>query len=244
MREWSITPNPDVPYEVRYRDEHLLVADKPSGVVTEPGKGHADDSLLNGLFGEFAAALQNLGEGRDWGLLHRLDKDTSGLLLVGLRVKAYDALRAAFEARQVKKVYWALVMGTPQPAQAVLQKPIVEVTGVRKRASLRQEGRQAITAYKVLQRGDRVSLVEARPATGRLHQIRVHMASIGCPVLGDEMYGASARAIRVPRLCLHAARLSFVHPEKQRRIEVASMWPADLDATLKRFGFEKPGVSP
>ncbi len=244
MREWSITPNPDVPFEIRHRDESLLVVDKPSGVVTEPGKGHSDDSLLNGLFGEFAGALQNMGEERDWGLLHRLDKDTSGLLLVGLRVKAYDALRASFEARQVKKVYWALVMGTPQPAQAVLQKPITEVVGLRKRASLRQDGQQAITAYKVLQRGEKVSLIEARPATGRLHQIRVHMASIGCPVLGDEVYGASARAIRVPRLCLHAARLSFVHPEKQRRIEVGSSWPADLDATLKRFGFRKPAPGP
>jgi len=240
MRNWSIRPNPGVPFEIRFQDADLLVVEKPAGVVTEPGKGHANDSLLNGLFARFAAELQNMGEARDWGLLHRLDKDTSGLLLVGLRVRAYDALRAAFEARQIKKVYWAIVMGEPKPRQAVIQKAIVEVVGVRKRAAIRRDGQPAITAYKVLVSGDRASLIEARPATGRLEEIRMHMAEAGCPVLGDEVYGREARAIRVPRLCLHAAKLSFVHPGTQRRMEVTSPWPADLNATLRRLGMQAP----
>jgi 23S rRNA pseudouridine1911/1915/1917 synthase len=240
MRDWSIRPNPDVPFEIRFRDDDLLVADKPAGVVSEPGKGHASDSILNGLFAHFAPQLQNLGESRDWGLLHRLDKDTSGLLLVALRARAYDALRVAFEARQVKKVYWALVAGVPQPRQAVIQKPIAEVVGLRKHAAIRRDGQPAITAYRVLAVSNQASLIEARPATGRLHQIRVHMAEVGCPVLGDDVYGRAARSIRVPRLCLHAARLSFVHPGTQRRIEVASPWPDDLTATLRRLGLPAP----
>jgi len=238
----SIKPNPRVPYTLRYQDEAVLVVEKPAGVVTEPGKGHAHDSLLNGLFDPFGNLLQNLGEQRDWGLLHRLDKDTSGLLLVAIRNRAYDALRAQFEDRQVKKVYWAIVLGCPKPAQGVIQKPIVEATGRIKRALLQRGGAPAITAYRVLQAGKAgrsVSLVEARPKTGRLHQIRVHLASLGCPILGDSIYGDRASP-RVPRLCLHAARLSFVHPTSGRRIEVGSPWPSDLEATLSRFGLRVP----
>ncbi len=241
MRRWSVVPNPDVPFEVRHEDELLLVADKPAGVVTEPGKGHAADSLLNGLFVRHAARLQNLGEPRDWGLLHRLDRDTSGLVLVALRREAYDALRTGFEKRQIKKVYWAVVAGEPQPRQGVIQRPIVEVRGPLKRATLRRDGAPAITAYKILAPGRGVSLIEARPATGRLHQIRIHLASLGCPVLGDTMYGRSAAHVRVPRLCLHASRLSFVHPGSSRRMEVASPMPADLAPVLRRFELEMPG---
>ncbi len=243
MREWSVQPNDRVPFDIRYRDDDLLVVDKPSGVVSEPGKGHARDSLLNGLFCEFAPLLQNMGEARDWGLLHRLDRDTSGLLIVALRHRAYDALRDAFEHRRVKKTYWAIVAGTPKPLQAVIQKPIAEVVGVRKRAAIRRDGAPAVTAYRVLASVGPVSLIEARPATGRLHQIRVHMADAGCPVLGDETYGGSARALRVPRLCLHAAALSFVHPAGQKRLNVTSPWPADLRSTLSRFKLPDPGAT-
>lgn len=227
-----------MPWEVRYEDSDLLVVEKPSGVVTEPGRGHPDDSLLNGLFARFASQLQNLGEARDWGLLHRLDRDTSGLVLVGLRPASYDALRAGFEAHRVRKVYWALVAGVPNPRQGIIQTPIEEVAGQRKRAVLSRKGRAAVTAYRVLAVGEQASLIEARPATGRLHQIRVHMASSGCPVLGDSEYGRSE--IRVARLCLHAARLSFVHPREQRRLTVASDWPDDLRGTLRRLGLPEP----
>lgn len=222
-----------------HADEELLVVFKPAGVVSEPGKGHARDSLLNGLFCEYAAALQNMGEARDWGLLHRLDKDTSGLLLVALRGRTYDALRSAFEERRVKKAYWAIVAGVPRPAQGIIQKPIREVTGLRKRAVIGREGQKAVTAYRLLAAGPEASLVEARPATGRLHQIRVHLAALGCPLLGDSMYGREVK-IRVPRLCLHAARLSFVHPVTQRRMEVESAWPRDLRSTLGRLELPNP----
>jgi 23S rRNA pseudouridine1911/1915/1917 synthase len=240
-KRWSISPNPNVPFEVRYEDDDLLVVEKPSGVVSEPGRGHASDSLLNGLFAGYAARLQNLGEQRDWGLLHRLDRDTSGLLLVGLRNRAYDGLRKAFEERRVKKTYWALVDGTPKTKQGVIQSPIREVHGRQKTAVIHRAGRPAVTAYRVLSVSGPICLIEAQPKTGRLHQIRVHLASLGCPVLGDELYGRpTLLAVRVPRLCLHAAALSFVHPTTNRRIEVRSEWPLKLRTVLIRLGLPEP----
>ncbi|MCC7313868.1 MAG: RNA pseudouridine synthase, partial [Planctomycetes bacterium] len=136
----SIRPNPSVPFEVRHADPDLLVVYKPSGVVTQPGKKHAHDSLLNGLFVEYGNALQNLGEARGWGLLHRLDKDTSGLLLVALRNRAFENLLDQFKKRKVAKIYWAIVRGTPRPAQAVIQDPIKEVVAARKKAVIARDG--------------------------------------------------------------------------------------------------------
>jgi len=239
----SIKPNPGVPFEIRFADEHLLVIEKHAGVVTTPGKGHERDSLLNGLFTDYGHALQNLGEDRDWGMLHRLDKGTSGLVVVALRNATWEHLLEQFKQRQIKKLYWALVMGRPDPAQGVIQKAIAEVVSTtRKKAVLSRDGQAAITAYKVLDEAGGISLIEARPKTGRLHQIRVHMASLECPVLGDDIYAGKAKLPRVPRLCLHAAQLSFIHPATGHRMTVSSPWPSDLKTTLKRFGLSKPGT--
>ncbi len=234
---YSIDPNPNVPYKVRYADEHLLVIDKPVGVVTQPGKKHGRDSLLNGLFVEYGKLLQKLGEARSWGLLHRLDKPTSGLVLVALRVDAYDRLRDQFKRRKIAKTYFAIIAGRPKTAQGVIQKPIVEIAGRdRKKAVIKQGGGQAITAYRVLDAAGEACLVEVRPKTGRLHQIRVHMAALGHPVLGDGLYGDHQKAESVPRLCLYAAELSFIHPDEPRRVTVKAPVPADFARTLRRLG--------
>ncbi len=240
MRDYSVKPNPSVPFELRLADSHLLVVEKPSGVVTQPGKGHERDSLLNGLFVDYANLLQNLGEDRGWGLLHRLDRDTSGLVLIALRNSAYEHLLQQFKDRKVRKIYWAVVHGQPNPAQGVIQKPIAEVVSGRKKAVISRSGQQAITAYRVIQRSGDVSLIEARPKTGRLHQIRVHMAEMGCPVLGEDTYARGVELPKVPRLCLHAASLSFVHPESGHRVTVQSPWPRDLAGTLRKFGLGEP----
>lgn len=240
MPQYSITANERVSFNIRHADDALLVVEKPSGVVTQPGKGHEHDSLLNGLFVEHGNLLQNLGEERTWGLLHRLDRDTSGLVLVALRTRAYDALREQFEKRLVKKIYWAIVWGTPAPAQGVIQDPIAEIIGTRKTAVIRRDGKQAITAYKVLHTGGDVSLIEARPKTGRLHQIRVHMASLGHHVLGDSIYGGKVKTPSVPRLCLHAAQLSFLHPVSGHRLTIQSAYPPDLAKSCKRLGLPVP----
>lgn len=240
MSDLSVIPNSEVPYRITLRDDSLLVIEKPTGVVTQPGKKHEHDSLLNGLFAEFGNRLQNMGESRDWGLLHRLDKDTSGLVLVALTHSAFENLIEQFKKRVIKKLYWAIVMGSPRPTQGVIQKPIRESVGQRKRAVIDRAGEQAITAYKVLQSGPDASLIEARPKTGRLHQIRVHMESIGHPVLGDSEYSGKTSLPAVPRLCLHAAGLSFLHPLTGHRVNVGSQWPADLQRTLKRFVLDEP----
>jgi 23S rRNA pseudouridine1911/1915/1917 synthase len=238
--DFSVAPNPAVPYRLAYADDHLLVADKPAGVVTQPGKKHERDSLLNALFATYGHTLQNLGLARDWGLLHRLDKETSGLVMVALRNRAYEDLRRQFEDRRIHKVYWAVVQGQPRPAQGVVQKPIAEVVGLRKKAVIQRDGQQAITAYRTLASAGGVSLMEARPKTGRLHQVRVHFAALGHPLLGETLYGAWRGLPRVPRLCLHAAQLSFVHPETGRRLTVLSPWPHDLASTLRRFDLPSP----
>lgn len=237
---FSVEPNPAISYRVMHRDDDLIVVEKPPGVVTQPGKKQETSSLLNGLFVEFGHLLQNLGAERGWGLLHRLDRETSGLVIVALRIRAYESLLAQFKARHVKKVYWAIVHGVPRPAQAVIQKPILEVAGARKRAVIGHDGKPAITAYKILQAGQGVCLIEARPKTGRLHQIRVHMASQGHPVLGEDLYVPEKQLPRVPRLCLHACILSFIHPGADRRVVVESPWPSDLSRTLHRFGLSEP----
>jgi len=242
MTRFSVEPNDTIPYEVRFADEHILVVEKPPHVVTQPGKKHERTSLLNGLFVEYGRQLQNLGEARGWGLLHRLDKDTSGLVIVALRGRAYDHLLDQFKRRLVKKTYWAIVAGSPRPAQGVIQKPIVEVVGSRKRAIIKRDGKPSITAYRTLQTAGDVTLIEARPKTGRLHQIRVHMAEMGHPVLGETTYAGKHRLPNAARLCLHAAALSFIHPDTGHRMEVRAPWPADLRKTLKRLGLSVPDL--
>ncbi len=236
----SIKPSKSVTYEVLHEDNDLLVVDKPSGRVTQPGKKHAHDSLLNGLFVRYGNRLQNLGEARNWGLLHRLDKPTSGVVIVALQNRAYDDLRSQFENRRVKKMYWAVVAGCPRVTQGVIQHPIAEVVGARKKAVVKRTGKQAITAYRVIEVADDVALIEARPKTGRLHQIRVHMASLGHPVLGEPLYARGLDLPSVPRLCLHAAAISFRHPTTEERLTVTSPLPTDLLRALKRFHLTAP----
>lgn len=240
MSTLSVEPNPRVTFRVAYRDDDLMVVEKPTGMPTQPGKGHTRDTLLNGLFATEGALLQNLGRDRDFGLLHRLDRPTSGLLLVGLRPRAYDAMREAFAKRQVKKFYWAVVAKGPANDSGVIRKPILEVEDEQKLARISPRGKPAITAYRVLQRVVGMAMVECRPLTGRLHQIRVHMESIGCPVLGDKEYAPRAPAEAARRLALHAHRLSFTHPVTGETVDVRSKWPSDLRGLLGRNGLERP----
>jgi 23S rRNA pseudouridine1911/1915/1917 synthase len=233
---FSVTPNPDVDFEIVHADADFLVVNKPSGVATQPGKKHEHDSLLNGLFYDFGNALQNLGEERNWGQLHRLDKDTSGLLLVALRIKAYEHLSEQFKTRQVKKIYFALVQGIPRPAQGVIQQPIAEVIGARKKAVIRRDGKQAVTAYRTIETVGGIALVEARPTTGRLHQVRVHLASMGCPIVGESVYAPAGNPPMA--LCLHASEVSFIHPASGHRVSFHAPIPSGFAATAKHLGID------
>ena len=262
MPNLSIEPNDQVRFIVRYADEHVLVVDKPARVVTAPGKGHDRSSLLSGLFAAHGTTLQNLGKDRDFGLLHRLDKMTSGLVIVALSAKAYDALRENFEQHTIAKFYWALVDAAPKKATGVLTMPIAEYTGTtpgdgarKKLARVSSAGYPAKTAYRTLahaapkgksaaaQSEVRATLLEARAYTGKLHQVRVHLAAIGCPILGDDFYAPPGVDIAAPRLALHAHRLVFKHPVTGAKVDVRSPWPTDLKSTLKRLGIATPTTS-
>lgn len=245
--KFSVEPNERITFKVRHEDPDLLVIEKPPGIVTQPGKGHEHNSLLNGLFAHYGARLQNLGRARDFGLLHRLDKQTSGLLIVALRPRAYDALREAFAGREVGKYYWAVAKGAPNKPTGLIRRPILETGGQgseMKTARVSSAGKQAVTAYRVLQSSPAASLIECRPITGRLHQIRVHLDSIGCAILGDDLYGPQSVRHAAPRLALHSHRITFTHPSSQERIDVASPWPRDLRALLTRTGLRRPDLPP
>lgn len=241
---YSVPPNDRVTYKIRLEDERFVVVDKPARVVTQPGLGHENDSLLSGLFARYGAKLQKMGKARDFGLLHRLDRATSGLLVVALDGEAYDRLRLAFEERRIRKFYWAIVMGRPRRDEGLIKKPILEASGadgkLAKVARITGAGKPALTAYRVLGSSKGASLLECRAVTGRLHQVRVHLAAVSCPILGDDLYGNSASAGAAPRLALHAHRLGFDHPFDGPPVDVRSVFPKELRGTLKRFGLPRP----
>ena len=243
-----IEPNARVTFRVLHRDEHLVVVEKPARVVTMPGVGHQHDTLLNGLYAQYGDRLRQLGVARDHGLVHRLDRETSGVMVVALSHESYDGLRACFERRETRKYYWAVTMKAPREPEGVVRRPIEEVlqrkdkyTSTRT-ARLSNSGKPALTAYRVLSVSDLGAVIEARPVTGRLHQVRVHLASIGAGVLGDDTYGPRRTNDASARLALHAHRLAFEHPVTGEPVDVRSAWPRDLRGLLKRLDLPRPDL--
>ena len=249
MATFSVEPNPDVTFKARYEDEHVVVINKPARIVTLPGLGHEKDSLLNGLFAAYGPKLQKLGKARDFGMLHRLDKDTSGLVMLALTPAAYDALREVFEQREVAKYYWAVTRNRPNGDSGVIRKPLIEYEGrvkgdsrPKKLARISSAGKPAVTAWRVVQSSDKATLLECRAVTGRLHQLRVHLDSINCPILGDEFYGPANLRHVSTRLALHAHRITFPHPITGVRTDVRAPWPQDLKGLLKTMGLKRPDL--
>ncbi|MDF1809822.1 MAG: RluA family pseudouridine synthase [Phycisphaerales bacterium] len=243
-----IEPNERVTFSIKYEDNDLLVVEKPTRVVTQPGVGHEHDTLLNGLFVKYGKQLQQLGQARDFGLVHRLDRETSGVMLVALTAKAYDGLRKQFEERKIVKYYWALCHKAPKDPEGVIRRPILDqlkrtsrYTSVRK-ASISGAGKPALTAYRVLSTSNKAAMIEARPVTGRLHQVRIHMDLIGSAVLGDKLYGPKIIRDASPRLALHAHRIVFTHPVKEEKMDISSKWPKDLRNTLNRLDIPRPDL--
>jgi len=250
MPTLSIEPNPRITYKTLYEDDHLLIVSKPSGIVTTPGVGHERDTLLNGLFATHGTMLQNLGAARDYGLLHRLDKETSGVVAVALSVPGYEGVRAQFEARSLGKFYWAVCHAKPKRPEGVVRLPIAEEVRRRDRytsikfARITRAGKPALTAYRVLDSSDFACMIEARPITGRLHQVRVHLDAIGATVLGDPVYGPKLPRARAPRLALHAHRLTLEHPVQGGPIDAHTPWPSDLRNLLRKTRLARPDLKP
>jgi 23S rRNA pseudouridine1911/1915/1917 synthase len=224
----ALEPEP-LPLTVLYQDEEVIVLDKPPGMAVHPGPGHPRGTLVNALLARYPE-LGQVGEAFRPGIVHRLDRDTSGLMVVARTPRAHRHLVQQMKERQVRKLYLALVHGVPQPERGVVEAPIGRHPRDRKRMAVVEGGREAITRYRLLEAIGDCALLEVEPVTGRTHQIRVHMAAIGHPVVGDPVYGR--RSALVSRQFLHAHRLSFVLPGRERTVEFESPLPADLREAL------------
>lgn len=248
MANLSIEPNERVTFRILHEDGDLLVVGKPPKLVTQPGVGHEHDTLLNGLFARYGERLQNLGASRDFGLVHRLDRETSGVLAVALTADAYDGMRRHFAERQVRKFYWAICQKAPREHTGVIKRPILEFERRKGRytseklSRLDPGGKPAITAYRVLNESPLAALIEARPLTGRLHQLRIHLDSIGCGILGDRLYGPTRTTGAAHRLALHAHRLAFAHPVTGEPIDIRTPFPRDLRRLLRGFELTRPDI--
>lgn len=228
--------------DVVYEDADFIVVNKPAGMVVHPAPGNPDRTLVNALIAHCGASLSGVGGVQRPGIVHRLDKDTSGLIVAAKNDFAHQALSAAFAARRIERLYQAIVWGVPHPATGEIAGAIGRHPTDRKKMALRKTGgKAALTRYRVLRRfGGTASLVACRLATGRTHQIRVHMASIGHPLMGDPTYGkgqgrtagqapAQAAAKALGRQALHATMLGFNHPRSGQ----AMQWSVDLPQDMK-----------
>lgn len=220
-----------IPLRIVYEDDDLLVVDKPAGMTVHPAPGHASGTLVHAVLARCPGLSGIGGEGRP-GIVHRLDKDTSGLIIVAKNDKAHLSLARQLKERRVEKTYIALVEGRLKQREGVIDAPIGRHPRDRKKMAVVERGREARTRYRVLREVDGRSLVEARPETGRTHQIRVHFASIRHPVVGDTVYGRAAPAPSLRRQFLHAQRLAFRHPRTGERLELEAPLPEDLAQAL------------
>lgn len=220
--------------DVLYEDDSVAVVNKPAGMVVHPAYGHTSGTLVNAILARWPEAATPQAEGRA-GIVHRLDKETSGVILVARTPAALEDLRRQFKARTVTKRYLALVEGIPDAREGVIDAPIGRDPAQRKRMAVLRGGREAVTEFRVVELYDDFALVEAHPKTGRTHQIRVHLAFIGHPVVGDTVYGRRKQRIKLKRHFLHAAAITFQHPATGEPITVEAPLPEDLQDALRKL---------
>lgn len=227
----------DIPLRVVFEDEHLLVVDKPAGLVVHPAAGNPDGTLVNALLHHCGGSLSGIGGVARPGIVHRIDKDTSGLLVVAKTDVAHEGLAKQFAGHTIERRYLAIVAGVPKAAEGTVDAPLARSSTNRKKIAIVGEGRgkRAVTHWRRLEVLRDAALVECRLETGRTHQVRVHMASLGHALLGDPVYGRSGKGSRdvlkrlsFQRQALHAAELGFVHPVTKHRLSFASGMPADM----------------
>jgi 23S rRNA pseudouridine1911/1915/1917 synthase len=213
---------------ILYEDEWLLVIDKPPGLVVHPAPGHWRGTLVNALLHHWQGARSGLDPLRP-GIVHRLDKDTSGVLVIAKDAATLADIGAQFRKREVEKQYLAFVWGRLRSQSGTITEPIGRNPVHRKRMAVRRTGRAAVTSFEVVERFPSATLVRLFPKTGRTHQIRVHLAAIGHPIVGDAVYGGTRkRQLRVPRQALHAERITFRHPRTGARVSFAAPLAEDL----------------
>lgn len=234
----------DIPLAIAHEDDHLLVVDKPAGLVVHPAAGNYDGTMVNALLYHCAGRLSGIGGVARPGIVHRIDKDTSGLLVVAKTDKAHEGLAAQFARHDVDRRYTAVVGGVPVLPAGRIEGALARSTTNRQKMAIVKDGRgkHAITHFRTVAAFDNAAQVECRLETGRTHQIRVHMASIGHALLGDAVYGRTPgkltpllKDLGFDRQALHAATLGFVHPVTQERLSFESPLPADMVALIGRL---------
>src|SRR5471032_772208 len=232
----------EIPLDILFEDKSLLVVNKPAGLVVHPAAGHEEHTLVNALLHHCKGSLSGIGGVARPGIVHRLDKETSGCLVVAKNDETHLALSEQFASREVKKIYHALVCGEPARESAEIHAAIARHPTHRKRMAVRDDssGRAAHTSYRILERLYAATLMEAQIHTGRTHQVRVHFQFIGHPLVGDDTYGARQNArlaeltkYAAPRVMLHARELSFFHPRRKMLMQFEAPLPEDFLAALK-----------
>ena len=228
----SLSPE-DIPLKIIYEDDDLLAIDKPAGLTVHPAPGHPSHTLVNAILSHFPH-LANMGDSLRPGIVHRLDKDTSGVMLVAKNATAQAKLQEQFKSRAVEKTYLALVKGHLAPERGMIEAPIGRHPSNRKKMAVVSRGREARTMYQVVRYIGNYTLLEVKPETGRTHQIRVHLAAIGYPVMGDALYGVKSPLLS--RQFLHAHRLKIKLPSSGEFKEFMSPLAEDLERALGKMG--------
>lgn len=235
----------DIPLTIVFEDEHLLIVDKPPGLVVHPAAGNLEGTLVNALLHHCAGQLSGIGGVARPGIVHRIDKDTSGLLAVAKTDVAHEGLARQFAAHSIERRYLAVVTGVPKASEGTVDAPLARSPYDRKKIAVVEGGRgkRAVTHWKRLTILQDAALVECRLETGRTHQVRVHMAAIGHALLGDPVYGGSAsrhgkllKALGFARQALHAAALGFTHPVTKHRLSFSSPVPPDMQELMRTLG--------
>ena len=234
LRETALPPQ-DIPLDVVYEDDDVIVVNKPTGLVVHPAPGHPDGTLVNALLHHCGDSLSGIGGEKRPGIVHRIDRDTSGLIIAAKNDAAHLALSAQLKDHSLSRTYECLVTGNMKQDSGTVDAPIGRSSGDRKKMAVVPTGRRAVTHWEVVARYPGVTHLRCRLETGRTHQIRVHMAYIGHPILGDTVYGAKKPVPGLTGQCLHAAGLRFVHPRTGEPVDLHCPLPPEFTAMLQKL---------
>ncbi len=233
-KETTLKPQ-DIPLDIVYEDDDILVVNKAKGMVVHPAVGNPEGTLVNAVMAHCKGNLSGIGGELRPGIVHRLDKDTSGLLIVAKNDKAHIQMSKQIQDREVKKIYIALVRGVVPENEATINMPIGRSLQDRKKMAVTKKGKEAITHFQVLERFDKYTLLKVKIDTGRTHQIRVHMAEIGHPVVGDMLYSNGKNEFGIEGQMLHATSLDFKHPITQKPLHLEAPLPEYFEEVLKQL---------
>ena len=225
----------DIPLDVVYEDDDVIVVNKPSGLVVHPAPGHSDGTLVNALLYHCGASLSGVGGALRPGIVHRIDRDTSGLIIAAKNDFAHQFLSAQLADHTLARTYECIVVGNLREDSGTVDAPIARDSRDRKRMAVVNGGRRAVTHWTVLARYPGYTHVQCRLETGRTHQIRVHMAYLGHPILGDTVYGAKKPVPGLTGQCLHAVGLQFIHPRTKELVSLSCPLPGEFTAALRKI---------